>query len=95
MMASRIQDMWRSTTGTEINKDPSIFVTNLLDRFAMLMSSASRRNRYVSIAFGGSGARLFIDALQSGEFDYVKPQPSAASWRDKTCRDVRLRLDEH
>lgn len=69
-----------------------LFMPNPLDRFVMLMSNASRRNEYVSLAFANSGANQLVDSLEAGRFDTSRLDHSSASWRARTCLDVRLKM---
>lgn len=69
-------------------------MNNPLDRLAMLLANASRRNPFVAQAFSDSGAREFIVALQDGQFDQGRPNKFARAWRRRTCRDIELRLQE-
>ena len=76
----------------DLTKARKLFMPNPLDRFLMLMSNASRKNKYVSLAFANSGANQLVDSLEAGRFDTASIDTSSASWRARTCLDVRLIL---
>ncbi|KAJ3543309.1 hypothetical protein NM688_g5869 [Phlebia brevispora] len=78
----------------ELIKSRKLPMTNPLDRFVMLMSNASRKNRFVSYAFANSGAGKLVDLLEEGQFDTYQMDESLASWRARTCRDVRQKLHD-
>lgn len=72
----------------QVSQSQTQFISNPLDRFIMLLSNASRKNRHVSRALDDSNVRNLVQHMLDGQLDLGKLDESSKDWRRRTCTEI-------
>lgn len=63
-------------------------MTNPLDRFIMILSNASRRNRHVAHALSESQVRIVVEQMLAGGHEVGDIDKTYVQWRRRTCVEI-------